>query len=96
MTIKVIVEFTTKSGKRDELLGWIDGMMADAPPMPGSLDAAFYRSVEDPNLVVEIAAWESAEAREMVYEQIEASGGFAPMLELLATPPRTIILEATR
>jgi hypothetical protein len=39
----VIIEFTTKSGKRDE--------------------------------------------------QIEASGGFAPMLELLAAPPRTTILE---
>jgi hypothetical protein len=46
MAVEVIVEFTTKSGRREELLEWI-----------------------------------------------EASGGFAPMLELLAAPPRTTSLE---
>jgi len=93
MTVKVIIEFTAKPGKRDELIGWIDGMMADAPPMPGSIDATFYKAADDPDLLVEIANWQSAEARDAVYEQIEASGAFAPMLELLAAPPRTTVLE---
>ena len=95
MAVKVIVEFTTKSGKRDELLGWIEGMMAGGPPMPGSLGAVFYKAVEDPDVVVEIADWESAQAREAVFEQIEVSGGFAPMLEFLAAPPRTTVLETS-
>jgi hypothetical protein len=30
-------------------------MAADGPPMPGSLGAAFFRSADDPDLLVEIA-----------------------------------------
>ena len=38
----------------------------DGPPMPGSLGATFYRAVDDPDMLVEIAEWESAAAREAV------------------------------
>ena len=93
MSVRVIVEFQAKSGRRDELLGLFDRMMADAPPMPGSLGATFYKAVGDPDTVVEIADWESAEAREAVFKQLEAVDAFAPMLELLAAPPRTTLIE---
>ena len=49
-------------------------------------------AVEDPDLVVEIGEWESAEAREAVFEQIDASGGFGPMFDVLAAPLRVTIL----
>lgn len=94
MSVKVIVEFTTKPGQRDELIALIEGMIADGPPMPGSLGAAFYKSADDSDLLVEIADWKSREARAAVYEQIEAVGGFGPLHELLAAPMRTTTLEA--
>ncbi len=62
--IKVIVELKAKPGQRDELLGVIERMMTDGPPMPGSLGATFYNAVDDPDMLVEIADWESAVARE--------------------------------
>ena len=93
MGIKVIVEFKVKSGQRDALLGLFEQMMTEGPPMPGSLGATFYKAVDDPDMVVEIADWESAGAREAVYQEVEATGALAPMLELLAAPPRTTLVE---
>ena len=61
--------------------------------MPGSLGATFYHAVADPDMLVEIADWESAEAREAVLREAEASGAFAPMFELLAAPPRSTLVE---
>ncbi len=91
--IKVIVELKAKPGQRDELLGVIERMMTDGPPMPGSLGATFYKAVDDPDMLVEIADWESAEAREAVLKEGEASGAFAPMFELLAAPPRGTLVK---
>lgn len=93
MGIKVIVEWKAKPGQRDELLSVFERMMADGPPMPGSLGAAFYKAVEDPDMLVEIADWESAAAREAVMEAGEASGAFASMFELMAAPPRSTLVE---
>jgi quinol monooxygenase YgiN len=92
--IKVIVEWKAKPGQRDELLSVIEQMMSDGPPMPGSLGATFYNAVEDPDILVEIADWESADAREAVMKAGEASGAFAPMLQLLAAPPRDTLVES--
>ena len=93
MSVKVIVEFATKPGKRDDLLELCEGMAAAGPPMPGSLGYAFFRSADDPDLLVEIADWESSDARAAVFEQLEASGGLKPLQELLAAPLRTTMLE---
>ncbi len=95
MGIKVIVELKAKPGQRDELVSLIERMM-DGPPMPGSLGATFYKAVDDPDMLVEIAEWESAAAREAVMNELEATGGFAPMIELLAAPTRATLVEPLR
>ena len=61
--------------------------------MPGSLGAAFYRAVDNPDMVVEIADWESAEAREAAMTELQATGAIAPMFDLLGGPPRTTVVE---
>ena len=66
----------------------------DGPPMPGSLGATFYRALDDPDVLVEIADWESAGAREAVFAEVEAAGALAPVLELLAAPMRTRLVDA--
>ena len=67
--------------------------MADGPPMPGSLGATLYKAVDDPDMLVEIAEWESTDAREAVMKEAEATGAFAPMFELLAAPFRATLVE---
>ena len=93
MAITVIVELKANPGQRDELVGLIERMMTDGPPMPGSLGARVYDAVDDPDVLVEIADWQSAQARAAVKEAAEASGGFAPMFELLAVPPRATLVK---
>ena len=95
MGIKVIVELKAKPGQRDELISLIERMM-DGPLMPGSLGATFYKAVDDPDMLVEIAEWESAAAREAVMKELEATGAFAPMIELLAAPMRGTLVEPLR
>ncbi len=96
MAVTVITEFPAKSGRRDELISWIEGMMANAPAIPGALSNTFYKAVEDLDLLVEIGEWESAQARESAFGQIDATGGFAPMYEFLAAPLRVTVLDPTQ
>ncbi|MGZ4773070.1 MAG: hypothetical protein ACXV3B_10350 [Ilumatobacteraceae bacterium] len=61
--------------------------------MPGSLGATFYEAVGDPDMLVEIADWESADARQAVMKELQAADALAPMLQLLAAPPRETLVE---
>ena len=61
--------------------------------MPGSLGATIYKAVDNPDMLVEIADWESADAREAVMKELEAADALAPMLELLAAPPRDTLVK---
>jgi hypothetical protein len=54
--------------------------------------ATLYAVVDDPDKVVEIADWESAEARDAMTRS-EAMGTFAPMFELLAAPPNATVVK---
>ena len=92
MGVKFIVEFKARPGQRDELINLIERMMG-GPPMPGSLGATFYKAIDDPDMLVEIADWESADARQAVMKELQAANAFAPMLELLAAPPRDTLVE---
>jgi hypothetical protein len=44
-------------------------------------------------VLVEIADWESAEAREEHMKEAAASGTYTPLLELLAEPFRVAVLS---
>ena len=63
MAVKVVVELKTKPGKRDELKRLFETLMAEIGPSlkeKGSLGSALYAVLDDPDLLVEIADWESA------------------------------------
>jgi len=46
-----------------------------------------------PTPVVEIADWESAEARDAHMQRAAATGAYAPLLELLAAPLRATVIR---
>ena len=44
-------------------------------------------------MLVEIADWESAEARDVHMQEAAATGAYAPLLELLAAPFRATVIS---
>jgi quinol monooxygenase YgiN len=94
MTIKVIVELKANPGRRDELRTVLESMLAaQGPGLPGFLGSSRYEKLDDPDVLVEIADWESAEAREEHMKEAAASGTYTPLLELLAEPFRVAVLS---
>jgi quinol monooxygenase YgiN len=62
--IKVIVEFQAKPGRRAALMSLLESVVAEhGPEQRGFLGSTRYVVLDNPNILVEIADWESAEAR---------------------------------
>jgi quinol monooxygenase YgiN len=65
MAIKVIVELQAKPGRRDELKHVLESLIAtQGPGQDGFLGSTRYGVLAGPDVLVEIADWESAEARD--------------------------------
>ena len=94
MAVKVIVELRAKAGMRAELMTTIESILAEQ----GSIQAAFlgstrYEVLDDPDALIEIAEWESAEARAAHMEEAAATGAYEPLLDLLAAPVRATVIR---
>ena len=94
MTIKVIVELQAKLGRRAALKSLVQNVAATlGPGLPGFLGSTCYEVLDNPDIVVEIADWESAEARAAAVQAAMASGAYAPLGELLAAPFRATVIR---
>ena len=92
MAVKVIVELHAKAGRRDELRSVIEHIATlDRPD--GYHGSTYYESLDDPDLLVDIADWESTEARTTHLATATAAGVYAPALELLAGPVRATVIR---
>jgi hypothetical protein len=49
--------------------------------------------LDNPDLLVEIADWESAEARLTHMQQAAASGAYAPLADMLAAPFKAMVIQ---
>lgn len=95
MAIKVIVELKAKPGGRDELKRVFESMLADhGSSARGYLGSTRYLVLDDPDMLVEIAQWESAEARDAHMEEAAATGIYAPLADLVAEAFRVKVLSA--
>ena len=64
MAITVIVEFQSKPGRRAELKVLLQSVVATlGPSLAGFLGSICYEVLDNPDTVVEITEWASAEAR---------------------------------
>jgi quinol monooxygenase YgiN len=91
--IKVIVELQAKPGKRAELKNLLESVAAKyGPSLPGYLGSTLYEVLDNPNILVEIADWASAEARAEAMQQAMADDAYAPLEELLAAPFRATVI----
>ena len=94
MSIKVIVELQAHPGKRPALAHWLDSLVTtQAPTQAGFLGSTRYEVLDDPDRLIEIAEWESVEAREKHMRASAAAGTYAPLVELLAAPFRATVIR---
>jgi quinol monooxygenase YgiN len=92
--IKVIVELQAKPGKRTELRSLLESVAAEyGPGLPGYLGSTLYEVVDNPNIVIEVAGWASAEVRAAAMQKAMADGVYAPLGELLAAPFRATVIR---
>ena len=94
MTIKVIVELEAKTGKRAELKSLLESVVAKyGSSHTGLLNSTRYEVLDNPNILVEIADWTSAEVRATAMQKAMADGAYAPLEELLAAPFRATVIR---
>ena len=92
--IKVIVELQAKPGKRVELKNLLESVVAKyGSGQPGFLGSLQYEVIDNPNILVEIADWASAEVRATAMQQAMTDGAYAPLEELLAAPFRATVIR---
>jgi quinol monooxygenase YgiN len=93
MSITVIVELKAHPGRRDELQSVFEGLLAQqASGLSGFLGSRRYENLDDPDMVVEVAQWESADARDLHMREAAAAGTYASLAEHLAAPIRVTVL----
>ena len=68
-------------------------MAKQGPGQRGFLGSTRYEVLDNPDMLVEIAEWESAEARMAHMQESAATGAYAPLMELLATPFRATVIR---
>ncbi len=94
MAIQVIVELQAKPGRRAELKSLLESMVAEVgPSQRGFLGSTRYEVLDNPDMLIEIAEWESAEARAAHMEEAAATGAYEPLLEILAAPFRATVIR---
>ena len=94
MAITVIIELQAKPGGRDELERLLESMVAnEGSSQPGFVGSKRYEVLDNPDMLIEIADWESAEARQAHMEEAAARGAYAPLIELLAAPLRVTVIR---
>ena len=92
MAIKVIVELRAKPGMRDELREILVSHVPD-DPVPGYLGSTRYEALDDPDLLVEIAEWESPEVRLASMKAMADSPAYTRLPELLAAPFKATVIR---
>jgi quinol monooxygenase YgiN len=94
MTIKVIVELQAKPDQRAVLKSLLESVAATlGQGEPGFLGSTRYEVLDNPDILVEIADWASAEVRAAAMQQAMASGAYGPLRELLAAPFRATVIS---
>lgn len=94
MAIKVIVELQAKPGGRAELMSLMEQIVAEqGSSQSGFLGSTRYESIDDPDVLIEIADWDSVEARAAHMQESAATGVYKPVIDVLASPIRATVIR---
>jgi quinol monooxygenase YgiN len=93
-SIKVIVELHARPGKRAELKNLLESVAVKyGPGQPGFLGSLRYEVIDNPEILVEIADWTSADVRAAAMQKAMTDGAYAPLEDLLAAPFRATVIR---
>lgn len=93
MTIKTIIELQAKPGKRDDLVKAMNNVLASMKEAKGFLGVSRYEVIDNPDSLIEIAKWESAEARQIWLEQSMVTGSLSSLMGTLGVPFKAITVR---
>ena len=91
MAIKVIIEMQARPGERDELRRLLEDIVTRGRGLGGFLGSSLYEVLDEPDLLIEIAEWESIEARMAHLE--DAMTAVEPLTEHMAAPFRVRVVS---
>ena len=95
MSIKVIVELQAVADGRARLVAFMDDLVGrHGAKQKGFLGSTRYEALDNPDLLIEIAEWDSVQDRLAHMDGAAASGMYAPLSGLLAAPPRVTVIRA--
>ena len=89
-------KFTVQPGRREEFASLFESLVSlhmSSMRAAGCSDSTLYTVIDEPDMAVEIADWESANARNAMM-QSDAMAAFAPLFELRAAPPNATVVNA--
>lgn len=90
----MIVELKAKAGQRSELKRIFERTLAEQEPnLRGFLGSARYEVLDDPDMLVEVADWESVAARDAHMKEAAETNAYAPLVDMLASPFRVTVLQ---
>ncbi|HEU4318760.1 MAG TPA: antibiotic biosynthesis monooxygenase family protein [Acidimicrobiia bacterium] len=97
MAIRVIVELQARPGGRAELKSLMEQIVSEqGATEDGFLGSTRYEALDNPDVLIEIADWESADARLAHMQKSSTTGAYQPLMDMLAAPIRaTVIRELT-
>lgn len=93
MTIKAIVELQAKPGKREDVLKALQAVHESRRDSPGFIGFSRYEVIDNPDSMIEIAEWETAEARQQWLEHSMESGVMNRLVETLGIPFKAITVR---
>jgi len=93
MAIKTIIELQAKKGRRDELLKASDDVLASMKNAHGFLGVTRYEIIDNPDSLIEIAEWESPEARQTWLESSMKTGALNRLTLMISTPFKAITIR---
>ncbi len=94
VAIKVIVELQAKPGGRAALKSLMEQIVAEQGSNQGGfLGSTRYEALDNPDLLIEIADWESADSRMTHLRESAATGVYEPVMDMLANPIRATVIR---
>lgn len=93
MAIKTIIELQAKPGERGQLVKAMDNVLTSMKEAKGFIGITRYEVIDNPDSLIEIAEWESPEARQTWLEQSMVTGSLNNLMGTLGVPFKAITVR---
>jgi heme-degrading monooxygenase HmoA len=93
MAIKTIIELQAKPGKRADLIKALDDVLASMKKANGFIGISRYEVIDNPDSLIEIAEWDSPEARQSWLEKSMGTGSLNRLVGTLGVPFKAITVR---